>query len=75
MIKSLCMKPSGVQLHKFMAEVDVVARNSQTNNILIKTWNRLYREFSFSEDEKCWIPIQEFHQYPDTEEKWHRLVI
>ena len=36
MIKSLCIEPSGVQLHKFMAEVDVVARNSQTDNILIK---------------------------------------
>ena len=30
MIKLLCMKPSGVQLHKFMAEVDVIARNTQT---------------------------------------------
>ncbi len=75
MIKLLCMEPSGVQLHKFMAEVDVVARNSQTDNILIKTWNKLYREFSFSEDEKCWMPIQEFNKYPETEERWRRLII
>ena len=75
MIKSLCMEPSGVQLHKFMAEVDVIARHSQTDNILIKTWNRLYREFSFSEDNKCWIPIKEFNKYPENEERWRRLVL
>ena len=74
MIKSLYMKPSGVQLNKFMAEVDVIARHSQTDNILIRTWNRLYREFSFSEDEKCWIPIQEFNRYPDAEKRWLKLV-
>jgi hypothetical protein len=68
------MKPSGVQLNKFMAEVDVIARHSQTDNILIKTWNKLYREFSFSDDEKCWIAIQEFYQYPESEERWLRLV-
>lgn len=74
MIKSLCMKPSGVQLSKFMAEVDVIARHSQTDNILIKTWNKLYKEFSFSEDEKCWIHVQEFYQYPDNEKRWLKLV-
>ena len=75
MIKSLCMEPSGVQLNKFMAEVDVIARNSQTDNILVRTWNKLYREFSFSEDKKCWIPINEFNEYPENEKRWHRLVI
>jgi len=74
MIKSLCMKPSGVQLNKFMADVDVIARHSQTDNILIKTWNKLYREFSFSQDEECWIPVEEYREYPKTEGRWLKLV-
>lgn len=68
------MQPSGVQLHKFKADVDVVARHAQTDNILIKTWNKLYREFSFSQDEECWIPVDEYQEYPENEKRWLRLV-
>jgi hypothetical protein len=75
MIKSLCIEPSGVHLKKFKAEVDVVARHSQTDNILIKTWNKIYKEFSFSEDKGCWVHVKEFNEYPKSEERWHRLVL
>lgn len=74
MIQSLCVEASGVALHKFMAQVDVVAENIHTGNLLIKMWNQIYKEFSFSDDEGCWVSITEFKQYPSNEKNWKKVL-
>jgi hypothetical protein len=73
MIRCLPVKPLGVPLHTFMAEVDVIAQNVANGNLLIKIWNNLYKELTFSEDEKCWLVKKEFNNFPK-EDEWKRLV-
>jgi hypothetical protein len=64
MIQKLVIRPDGVPLHKFLAEVDVVAEQQKTKNLLIITWNKIYKELSFSSKENCWIVEKEYQEYP-----------
>ena len=64
MIQKLYIRPSGVPLHKFGAEVNVVAKQIDTNNLLIETWDKIYKEISFSKEEDCWIVKEEYLKYP-----------
>jgi len=54
MKQAICIKPLGVQLAKFVAEVEVIATNIVTGNILIKAFPKIFKELEFSEIEKCW---------------------
>lgn len=73
MIRSIPIKPLGVPLHKFVADVDVVAQNVSNGNLLIKLWNNLYKELTFSENEQCWLIKREMNSFP-CEDSWKRLV-
>lgn len=64
MIQRLLVRPSGVPLHKFGAEVNVVAKHKRTRNILIETWDKRYEELSYSKEEDCWIIEEEYSKYP-----------
>ncbi len=64
MIQKLLIEPSGVPLHTFGAEVNVVAKQIDTNNLLIETWDKVYKEISFSKKKECWIVENEYKEYP-----------
>ncbi len=64
MIKNLRIRPSGVPLHTFGAEVNVVAKQIDTNNLLIEIWDKTFKEISFSKEEDCWIIEKEYKEYP-----------
>lgn len=76
MLKSLCVKPLGVQLGKFKAEVEVIAQNVVTGNILIKSFNNTFKELTFSDDEECWVIASESKAMPacDENSQWKRIV-
>lgn len=76
MLKSLCVKPLGVQLGKFKAEVEVVAQNIVTGNILIKSFNDTFKELTFSNEEDCWVITSESKIMPilDENSQWKRIV-
>lgn len=73
MIQSLEIRPLGVPLGKFVAEVDVIAQNVCNGNLVIKLWNNMYKELTFSEDDKCWVAKREMDNLPEDDE-WRRLV-
>jgi hypothetical protein len=76
MKKSLYIKPLGVPLGKFIAEVEVVATNIITGNILIKAFPASFKELEFSDEEKCWNIKNEMLDLPDISENsdWRRIV-
>jgi len=76
MIQALCIEPVGVQLHKFKAEVDVIAENMKNGNILIKSFPSTFKELKFSDDDLCWKIIKEMRELPriDIDTEWRRIV-
>lgn len=74
MVKSLCVKPLGVQLRNFQAELDVVAENVATGNILVRIFKNKYRELEYDNQEKCWFSLAEDHENIPDEESWKRLI-
>lgn len=76
MKKALYIKPLGVPLGKFIAEVEVVATNIITGNILIKSFPTSFKELEFSEEEKCWNIKNEMLNLPEISENsnWRRIV-
>jgi hypothetical protein len=76
MKQSICVEPKGIQLHKFKAEVDVIAENVRTGNILIKSFPNTFKELKFSIDDSCWKIIAESNDLPpfEAESEWKRIV-
>jgi len=76
MKQAICVEPMGVQLHKFKAEVDVIAENVKTGNILIKSFPNTFKELKFSCDDSCWKIIAESKVLPPcgVESEWKRIV-
>lgn len=72
MKRALCVKPIGIQIGKFKAEVNVVAENISNGHILIQTFNK-FKELIFDESEECWIPQTEYYKMPRGEE-WKTIV-
>lgn len=75
MKKAICVRPLGVQLGKFQAEVDVIATNVVTGNLIIKSFPRSFKELEFSVEEKCWEIKNEMDAPPniDGDSEWRRL--
>ncbi len=76
MLKSIYVKPLGVQIRKFQAEVDVVAQDIVSGNLLIKSFGNVFKELQFSEGEKCWVIKSEQSKCPafTQDSNWRRIV-
>ena len=76
MLKSIYVKPLGVQLRSFQAEVDVVAQDIVSGNLLIKSFGNVFKELRFSEEEECWVIKSEQSKCPPftQESNWRRIV-
>lgn len=76
MLKSIYVKPLGVQLRKFKAEVDVVAQDIVSGNLLIRSFGNIFKELQFSEGEECWVIKSEQSKCPTftQESNWRRIV-
>lgn len=76
MKQEIRVKPVGVQIRTFKAEVDVIAKNIITGNLIIKSFKDTYKELEFSENEQCWIIKGESQELPTINGKteWRRVV-
>lgn len=74
MLKSLCVQPLGVQLHKFKAEVDVIAENVQNGNILVRVLRDSFKELQFDDSEQCWIATNQIYNDIPQQDDWKRLI-
>lgn len=74
MLKSICVQPSGVQLHKFQAELDVIAENVSNGNILVKVFSDMFKELTFDDSTECWVATDNVYHYMPQQEEWKRLI-